>query len=354
MAVVQFFRGILRIWGVIGLVGALALTCCAMGEEVNQSASLFHDDAQELSKQDTESAPEAFDALMQDFIAQELENEAREEPSASFSITSFSPVGGAVGDEVIVTGRGFESLSGEVVLFFGDAPAVPVSITDTEVHVVVPEGAVSAPIRVSDSTGEALSKRSFLVMQAVPGIFQPPRGVAEGEFVITSAYTSCALSDGAFELRLPVGKMSIVAAVKLNTESSTTYLASVMPDPLNMLKRPAGGVTIDAYSTAETLVFMHPFLMTSDPVGASRVRSVMAETSAVHALANVIAARYPVTEDGLADPAVETAWNEAVIAVIDAMPESFSWDTNPSPRADSGRGDAIGAGLHFRQCRYGR
>ncbi|MEW6159837.1 MAG: IPT/TIG domain-containing protein [Verrucomicrobiota bacterium] len=75
-------------------------------------------------------------------------------------IVSFAPLSGPAGTPVTLKGGGF---AGATNVFFGAVPAGFNVISPKEIQTVVPEGAVSGPIRVFTPEGEAVSATSFIV-----------------------------------------------------------------------------------------------------------------------------------------------------------------------------------------------
>lgn len=90
-------------------------------------------------------------------------------------IASFDPAAGPVGTTVTFTGSAFTTVS--AVTFAGTAASFAI-ITDTELTAVVPAGAGSGPIAVTNATGTAATA-SFTVVQppTITG-FDPASGVA--------------------------------------------------------------------------------------------------------------------------------------------------------------------------------
>jgi large repetitive protein len=92
-------------------------------------------------------------------------------------ITSFSPVSVSAGDVVTIEGSNFTGTAG---IQFGDVWASSFSVTaDSQVHVVVPRGAKSGPIRVVSGAGVGLSVEALVVTGTEPVIegFFPVSGI---------------------------------------------------------------------------------------------------------------------------------------------------------------------------------
>jgi IPT/TIG domain len=95
---------------------------------------------------------------------------------AAVEVTAFDPVEGAAGTLVVVQGTGF---TGVQTVTFGGVEATGVTqATDTELRVVVPDGARTGPITVTSPAGTGTSKRAFTV---VPPAGEEPAAPAGGE-----------------------------------------------------------------------------------------------------------------------------------------------------------------------------
>ncbi|MEM6895493.1 MAG: IPT/TIG domain-containing protein [Bacteroidota bacterium] len=74
------------------------------------------------------------------------------------TIESFSPQSAFAGEQVTINGTGFGQLPIGIQVFFGDVEAQVVSASSTKIVVVVPEGAISAPIRLVSGGTSAVSE----------------------------------------------------------------------------------------------------------------------------------------------------------------------------------------------------
>ncbi|MFH0900596.1 MAG: IPT/TIG domain-containing protein [Pseudomonadota bacterium] len=94
------------------------------------------------------------------YLAHYLENPAP-------TITDVTPGSGAVGDSITITGTGFENISTEFnkVSFNGTVVAVEdcVSWSDTEIVVLVPVGATTGDIIVTNASNNSSSGWAFTV-----------------------------------------------------------------------------------------------------------------------------------------------------------------------------------------------
>src|SRR5439155_1571806 len=102
-------------------------------------------------------------------------------PKAAPTVNSFSPTSATIGSTVAITGAGFTGATG--VAFHGTAATSFWSISDTLLNAIVPPGATSGPISVTNTAGTATSSGSFTVK---PGIisFSPASGSAGASVTI--------------------------------------------------------------------------------------------------------------------------------------------------------------------------
>ena len=97
------------------------------------------------------------------------------------SIASFSPDNGASGTEVVIRGENFSPRTSDNHVHLGETPVVVRNANPTELRVIVPEGAASAPFRVTVvGAGAATSTESFTVgsgtsVTSFEPAFGPPR-----------------------------------------------------------------------------------------------------------------------------------------------------------------------------------
>lgn len=91
------------------------------------------------------------------------------------TISSFTPLSGAVGTLVTVTGTNF---TGASLVKFGAGTAGALTVTATSLTATVPTGATTGPIRVLNGSGWGSSAQSFTVPSGVPTIssFSPTSG----------------------------------------------------------------------------------------------------------------------------------------------------------------------------------
>lgn len=270
------------------------------------------------------------------------------------TIRLLEPSFGPVGTAVTVWGAKFDSQNpADVAVFFDDIPAIVVERTPTRIVTRVPEGASTCYLRIRTPGGLAVSPAQFQVTQKVEGNASLGAGVNLQNFMIASNYEVVHLqADGRFSLSIQKDGVSIVGAVS-NETANNTYLALSLPDSAgdaNSLKvgaNAAGSINslkIDAYSTAVSFIFLHPFFITDNPTAVRMLTNLMKAVPEVQALADTIARRFPQGADGLNDSDVQNAWVTAVTAVMNALPDTMTYDlqsTNPTKTAESKRDSVL-------------
>ena len=113
------------------------------------------------------------------------------------SIIGFSPLSGAPGTAVTITGQYFDStLAGNTVKFNNVAAAVN-SATTTQIVAVVPTGATTGPISVANANGTGYSTNSFSVLPPAAQVPAAPTGVSAtpGNAQVTIAWSSVTGAD---------------------------------------------------------------------------------------------------------------------------------------------------------------
>ena len=84
------------------------------------------------------------------------------------TVTGFAPTSGLVGTRVTVTGTGFSTTPSDDLVSFGVATAATLTATATALEVLVPDGAVTAPITVVVNGRSATSAEVFTVVPPNP------------------------------------------------------------------------------------------------------------------------------------------------------------------------------------------
>lgn len=86
---------------------------------------------------------------------------------AAPTITSFTPLSGREGTEVIVTGTNFSTNASEIIVRFNGVTAVVTQATTTQLTVIVPTGAATGKITVTKTDQTATSAEPFTVKATV-------------------------------------------------------------------------------------------------------------------------------------------------------------------------------------------
>jgi large repetitive protein len=84
------------------------------------------------------------------------------------AVTGFANAAGAVGSTTTIYGSGFSTTPGANQVFFNGVAATVVSATANALVVVIPSGATSGPVKVTDSNGTVTSNGSFVVNSGNP------------------------------------------------------------------------------------------------------------------------------------------------------------------------------------------
>lgn len=102
-------------------------------------------------------------------------------PSVSPKITSFTPLGGAVADSVTIFGTGFSKTTSANKVAFNGTQATVITATDTSLRVMVPAGASTGKITVTNNGNTVSSDSNFIVGSVVYTLAGgPPLGYQDG------------------------------------------------------------------------------------------------------------------------------------------------------------------------------
>ena len=246
-------------------------------------------------------------------------------------ITSFEPAMGGPGTRVTLRGVNFvsKSTTENVVEFCGAAAAVA-EVTDAEIVAVVPEGAVTGPIRLRTPGGEASTGSAFIVPVHGSGHVSLPGGLDPKAFTAWSANGTSAIdAEGEFDLPLRGSSVELVAAVPKSGTARNVFLGMALPGQ----GRQVAAVQVNALTTAQALIFMQPCFLTDDPVHTRILLNTMAGVPAVAQLQQLITTKWPAGPAPLADPQVQVALAAAVAAVESALPASEKIDFTAVPTA---------------------
>lgn len=101
-------------------------------------------------------------------------------------ITSFTPVAGEVGDQILIDGQNLSEIQ---TIKFGDIAAPFTNTGPNQIHAIVPFGATNAPISALSAAGTNVTEADFIVTFGEPLItdFSPSNGLP-GHIVIISGF----------------------------------------------------------------------------------------------------------------------------------------------------------------------
>ncbi len=97
-------------------------------------------------------------------------------------VTTLTPAAATVGATITIGGMGLTGSS--LVTFTGGATAVPTAVTATSLQVVVPSGALTGPVSVTNPAGTGGSATAFKVLPKITDV-TPPSAVGGSATVIT-------------------------------------------------------------------------------------------------------------------------------------------------------------------------
>lgn len=238
------------------------------------------------------------------------------------AIRNFFPPSGAVGTTVTLEGVNFLGERSEENLVYVGGVLAPIrAISGTRIVTEVPSGAQTGRIAVWTPGGKAESSADYYVTQTAKGQLNLSGGLKPSDFTIVSAHGESPVNaDGSFSTNIPPGAFTLLGAVT-SSEINNSYFAMILPTSDS--SQPP--LVIDALTTAKSLVFMHPFLMTYDENAVRKLSAIMDALPEIKTLAEVIARRYPAGADGLEDEEVLKAWEPAVTAVLKSLPQNWVW-----------------------------
>ncbi|MBI4469092.1 MAG: PD40 domain-containing protein [Acidobacteria bacterium] len=231
-------------------------------------------------------------------------------------VTSLQPSSGGPGTKVEIEGQFFSAgRPKENVVTFGGVQAAVSEVTETRIVTQVPEGAMTGRVIVTTPWGKTSGDHIFTVTVLASGRFEPPAGINAADFDIVNAYgpvRSLSIRDNVTEFAIPVPKdvpLVVVSAPK-DLSRQTFFYAVTLSD-----QQP---LTIDATSTAEALVFISPFFLTTETLIAERILNIIRQDDKVRVFAQVIGQLYPLYSQGgdpFTDPVFTQAYAEALLSV---------------------------------------
>src|SRR6185312_4029071 len=174
---------------------------------------------------------------------------------------------------------------GDNIVLFGGIAGTVTEATSTHLVVTVPQGARTGPISVNTPNGIIFSDAIFTVICSNSVSFTPPAGFNPAAYVVASDFgAAVTISPGHYGVNIADGMPSLIVASPLDTNNQAFLYA---------IAGPCGSdVTMNAFSTAQALVFQCPLFLTDDSVVAERLRAIIGSDSSVAAFAQVIAQVY--------------------------------------------------------------
>jgi uncharacterized repeat protein (TIGR01451 family) len=134
-------------------------------------------------------------------------------PAVAVSISGFAPLFGQPGNIVTVTGSGFTSAT---LVQFDNLTAADFNVaSDTQIAVVVPQGAASGPLSVTAAGATASSSSSFLVAPTITG-FTPASGASPTQIAISGANFIAGATTVTFSGTNPPVNGIVVALTQVN------------------------------------------------------------------------------------------------------------------------------------------
>jgi len=158
--------------------------------------------------------------------------------------TSFVPASAAVGATVSITGTNL--MAATDVIFTGGVSVVPTAVTATSLKVVVPAGALTGPVTVTNAAGTAATTAGFKVLPRITG-FTPASVVAGSVTVVTINGTNLTALTGTPTVK--VGAFVIPAGLVVSTPTQITFTV-----PLGAVTGKISVKTLDGTATSATNV----------------------------------------------------------------------------------------------------
>lgn len=246
-------------------------------------------------------------------------------------IDDIEPRTGPAGAQVTITGWNFASgSSADNQVRFGEIPSIIHEISGTTIVTEVPAGASTGKIILRTPGGTAVSSFDFVVGVIVEGVLDLGEGLNAKDFAVVNAMEEAEVDGGTgrFSISVPDNQLSVMGAVPKG-DGNNVFLSIQLPGMTTGKWGKAVGtavnpLTVDALSTAKSLLFMHPFFFNENAAAASGFMALLETLPEVHALAAVVAERYPQGAAGIEDPQVRDAWTVAVSAILAALPETLA------------------------------
>ena len=169
--------------------------------------------------------------------------------------TALVPAAAPVGALVTINGLYLDGATG--VTFAGPVTVTPTAVTATSVKAIVPLGALTGVVRVTNPVGTGTTAGVFKVQPRITG-FAPSSAAAGSQTVVSVTGTNLLAASGA-----PVVKIGAFTIPPASVATATATLIQLRV-PLGAVTGPIGVTTIDATATsAAPLVVIQPPHVTS-------------------------------------------------------------------------------------------
>jgi hypothetical protein len=147
-------------------------------------------------------------------------------PLGTLAISGFSSSQGAAGTQLTIDGAGFSTIASANTVTFHGVPATVISATQTQLVVLIPNGATTGAVSVQTGSVTATSPGPFVVTPTVP-----PPTVAAFSPAVASPGTSLTITGGGFDPvvannKVQMGSGPWVSAAAVTATTITTRVAA--------------------------------------------------------------------------------------------------------------------------------
>ncbi len=261
----------------------------------------------------------------------------------ALTFAELEPAWAEVGEEVKLTGVGFDQPPGNYTVTVSGLNAVVVEVQAGFIRFAVPAGAISGPVAVDDGTdpGPLVHRTSLSVTRAVNATFAASIPFSTSQYAIDTIYGESEDVGPDFSIDIVTGEPTMVMAS--NLESEPSFIAFTTDSTV--------GVELGAESTAVALIFMMPTIFTADLVEADSRLAAIGPLAETQALTGLIQANLAAGTDYLEDPAFDDTYIAATLASDSAISAAASFGASLTP-AESGQGvgekdDYVNTALNF-------
>jgi hypothetical protein len=263
-------------------------------------------------------------------------------------ITEFAPASGGPGTKVTLRGVNFVTGStAENIVRLSGERCRTLKVTSTELTVEIPADAQSGHFTLITPGGTTTSRDWFIITTAVSGRLILPEHTRPQDFTVVSSYDEVSLdAQGNFTLNVGGEPFHLVAAIpKSGTDNG--YMALYLPEMEGQMQglrgRQAEGLTINAFSTAVSLLYIHPAVLPYDDFPPSELLNLISSLPETEALAQVIEQVFPTTPEPLDHPQVRQAMRVALEALFAKLPQEDVLSLSGQPRQELMMGAAGGS-----------